>query len=98
MRLITLGAVLAAALGLQACATAGLGPPNADSAAGLEAYRIYAARCSSQFALPFTAAVNCERTAPDPAEQAKVIAQVVAQTMREFLDAAQRTAPAASPK
>lgn len=70
MRGAFVGAVLAAALGLTGCMSTGvMAPPTGDSPAALEAYKIYASRCSSHIALPLVATHTCERTQPPPAQQ-----------------------------
>lgn len=80
---------------LAGCATANLGAPKGESDAAVEAYRIYAARCSSAFAWPLTASVTCERTqpAPDLAAQAKMIADAVVKGVTAALAAARTPDP-----
>jgi hypothetical protein len=97
MRLV-MGAACVVALGLQACATAGMERPklskNASTArvaAGqpdpaLEAYRIFSENCARQYGWPFFVSVSCKASREWDAA-VKSTDAAVASTIKALIDA-----------
>jgi hypothetical protein len=82
-----MGVALVAALGLSGCMSTGaMAPPTGDSAAALEAYRIYASRCSSHVSLPLVASHTCERLQPPPPAPASA-SDMAAAIVKALIDA-----------
>jgi hypothetical protein len=74
-----IAAVGAAAILLAGClSTGGMAPPTGSSKEALEAYRIYASRCSSHVAIPLVATHTCERLRDDTADLAAQTKALVA--------------------
>jgi hypothetical protein len=64
-----------------------MAPPTGDtSPAALEAYRIYATRCSSHVALPLVATHTCERL-PPPQPQQPSAADMAGAIVKALIDA-----------